>query len=276
VKIVVKKILSGLSTSSGFYQAIEKSYNFISVNRFKEVSRLRLDALYKQICVDANQHNFDLVRVGSAHDGGYVMMNPKSRSCNVISLGIADNMDFELELIEKKLVSAIFCFDGSIEKLPSENDSIYFESKYIKVSKSENSLNLSQVLAKIDSDELILKIDIEGDEWDVLGSLSESELRRFSQIIGEFHGFASNLTDEGILKMTSLLQRISGQFHLVNSHPNNWSQYRIIQGIPIPDVIEFTFIHRSLASENLRDEYSKDSKSQLNSPCNPDKSEYLF
>ena len=74
----MKKILSGLSTSSGFYQAIEKSYNFISVNRFKEVSRLRLDALYKQICVDANQHNFDLVRVGSAHDGGYVMMNPKS------------------------------------------------------------------------------------------------------------------------------------------------------------------------------------------------------
>ena len=100
--------------------------------------------------------------------------------------------------------------------------------------------------------------------------------RNTCEIIGEFHGFASNLTDEGILKMTSLLQRISGQFHLVNSHPNNWSQYRIIQGIPIPDVIEFTFIHRGLASDYLRDEYSKDSKSQLNSPCNPDKSEYLF
>jgi hypothetical protein len=276
VKIVVKKILSGLSTSSGFYQAIEKSYNFISTNRFKEVSRLQIEALYKQIRVDSNQLNSHLIRVGSAHDGGYVMMNPKSPSCNVISLGIADNIEFELELTEKKLVSAIFCFDGSIEKLPSENDSIYFESKYIKASESENSLDLSQVLAKIDGDELILKIDIEGDEWDVLGSLSESELRRFSQIIGEFHGFASNLTDVGVLKMTSLLQRISSQFHLVNSHPNNWSQYRVIQGIPIPDVIELTFIHKGLASDRLLEEYSKDSKSELNSPCNPDKSDYLF
>lgn len=276
MKSVVKKILAGLSTSSGFYHAIEKSYNFISINRFKEVSHLRLDALYKQVCVDANQLDFNLVRVGSAHDGGYVMMSPRSPSSNVISLGIADNMEFELELIENKLVNAIFCFDGSIEKLPSESDSIYFESKYIKVSESESSLTLSQVLAKIHSDELILKIDIEGDEWEVLGGLSESELRRFSQIVGEFHGFASQLTDESILKMTSLLERISSEFYLVNSHPNNWSQYRIIQGIPIPNVLELTFIHKGFISSHLRDEYSKDSKNQLNSPCNPDKPDYLF
>jgi hypothetical protein len=276
VKNVVKKILASLSTSSGFYHAIEKFYNFISISRFKEVSHLRLDALYKQVCVDANHLDSNLIRVGSAHDGGYVMMSPRSPSCNVISLGIADNMEFELELIENKLVNAIFCFDGSIEKLPSKNDSIYFESKYIKVSESESALTLSHVLAKIDSDEIILKIDIEGDEWDVLDSLSESELGRFSQIVGEFHGFASNITDEGILKMTSLLERISSQFKLVNSHPNNWSQYRIIQGIPIPNVIELTFINKVFTSNRSRNRCSKDSKNQLNSPCNPDKSEYLF
>jgi hypothetical protein len=276
VKTLVKIILSRLSISHSFYLVIEKTYIFVTLNRFKRANRSGLVELCEQISSDNLNGDYQLIRVGSSHDGGYVMMHPRSTSCKVISLGIADNMEFEIELVEKNLVSAIFCFDGSIEKMPAKFDAIEFECRYIKAKETENSLTLSQVLVGIYSEELILKIDIEGDEWEVLDSLSKSELRKFSQIVGEFHGFASNMSDVEVQKMTTLLKRINGEFHLVNLHPNNWSQYRIIQGIPIPDVIELTFINRSISPSFPHATTSKDSNSGLNSPCNSDKFEYLF
>jgi hypothetical protein len=248
----------------------------MTLSRFKSLSRSQLDELYEQVSISKVKSEFDLIRVGSANDGGYVMVNPISSSASVVSLGIADNMDFELELIDKQLVSRIFCFDGSIDKLPAKNEAIQFEPKYIKVEKSKNSLTLSNILARIDGEQLILKIDIEGDEWDVLNSLSSAELSRFSQIIGEFHGLASDLSDQEVRKKTAVLQRISLDFYLVNSHPNNWAQFRIIHGVAIPDVIELTYIKKSLFESHSESTLIENPKSTLNSPCNPSKPDYLF
>ena len=276
MKTAIRMILSRLAFSRVFYRAIERTYNFTTLSRFKGVSRSQLDELYEQVSISKVKSDFDLIRVGSSNDGGYVMVNPISSSASVISLGIADNMDFELELIDKHLVSTIFCFDGSIERLPAENEAIRFEPKYVKVEESKNSLTLSNILAKIDGDQLILKIDIEGDEWDVLHSLSSTQLSRFSQIIGEFHGLASDVLDKEVRKKIELLQRISLDFYLVNSHPNNWAQFRIIHGVAIPDVIELTFIKKSIFESSSESKLIENPKGNLNSPCNPSKPDYLF
>lgn len=272
----MKQILSKLAISHDFYQVVEKTYNFMTHRRFNGVSRSQLDELYGLISTSHVSRDYPLIRVGSSNDGGYLMAKPMSLFCSVVSLGIADNMDFEIELINKKLVSAIFCFDGSIAKLPAEHEAIDFKSKFIKVNESQDSLSLSQVLAGIDGDDLILKIDIEGDEWGVLDSLTDSELRRFSQIIGEFHGLGSCNSDQEVGKMAELLHRISVDFHLVNSHANNWASFRIIHGIAIPDVVELTFIKKNVFQPFSESEVLENPNSNLNAPCNPSRPDYLF
>lgn len=276
MKNVLKQILSKLAFSHNFYQAIEKIYNILTHSRFNGVSRSNLEALYELISTRHINRDYRLIRVGSSNDGGYLMFKPVSPSCTVVSLGIADNMDFEIGLVNEKLVSTIFCYDGSIAKLPQHHEAINFQSKFIKVHESENSLSLSQVLAGINGDELILKIDIEGDEWDVLDSLPESELNRFSQIIGEFHGLASCNSDQGVRKMANLLQRISSNFYLVNSHANNWAPFRIVQGIAIPDVVELTFVRKNIFKAFTESAILCNSRVDLNAPCNPSRPEYLF
>jgi ribosomal protein S13 len=203
---------------------------------------------------------------------------PCAKGTKVISLGIADNMDFELELIDSTLAQEIYCFDGSIPELPELRSNIYFESKFVKTKSCQDSLTLNEILGRTHADELILKIDIEGDEWAVLGDLEENELRKFSQIIGEFHGLASSINEEDINLKINLLNKLHRHFYLVNAHPNNWSRFRIVQGVPLFDVAELSFINRNQESIcELKVGGTDIDKifESLNSPCNPDGYEYL-
>jgi hypothetical protein len=212
------------------------------------------------------------VRVGSSHDGGYVLANLFSEQQSVISLGIGNNSDFEMAI--SKYVSKVFCFDGSIKDLPQQNLKLEFEKKHVKKVVSKSSTSLANILQGIEENHLILKIDIEGAEWEVLESTLQSDLMRFDQIVGEFHGFTENRSGQvGLKKKVQILEKLLENFEIINLHPNNWGSYRIIKGTPVPDVIEFTFINKNLLNSK---NFSKSSKfySTQNSPCNPEKFEY--
>jgi hypothetical protein len=225
-----------------------------------------------------SSESLNLIRIGSTNDGGYVIQTPCNKETKVISLGIADNMDFELELVDSGHAQEVYCFDGSIPELPVSRSNIFFENKFVRTSSGSDSLTLSEILGRINSDELILKIDIEGDEWSVLGDIDENELRKFSQIIGEFHDLASSTNEVQANNKINLLNKLHRHFYLVNAHPNNWSRFRIIQGVPLIDVVELSFINKNQISTDesrvvrIHIEGTNDS---LNSPCNPEKYEYL-
>ena len=111
------------------------------------------------------------------NDGGYVMFPPIGNKSKVISLGIADNLDFELDLIDSKRVQAIYCYDGSITKLPESREGIFFTSKFVKNIPAFNAVQLKDIIDGIEAEELILKIDIEGDEWEVLRDIDKNFLK---------------------------------------------------------------------------------------------------
>lgn len=278
MKTLVKAFLSKFSSSQIFYGFLEKLYNYATLKRFQQVNRNQLVSLNKLSRPSLKFDELNLIRIGSLNDGGYVMEKPSSSGATVISLGIADNMDFESELIDSGLVRDIYCFDGSISELPEVRSNIYFESKFVRTAASRDSVTLNEILDRVHSDELILKIDIEGDEWSVLAQLQDKDLLKFSQIIGEFHGLASSLKEEDGAHKIDVLNKLHSHFHLVNAHPNNWSQYRIIQGVPLSDVIELSFINKSNASISEAKSYEVNfakSNESLNSPCNPVGFEYL-
>jgi hypothetical protein len=246
--------------------------------RFQHINRTKLVSLNKLVRTNFSSDKLNLSRIGSVNDGGYVMQTPCIVKTKVISLGIADNMDFELELIDSNYAQEVYCFDGSISELPELRPNIYFESKFVKTKSGQDALTLNEILGRIQSDDLILKIDIEGDEWSVLGKLEENELRKFSQIIGEFHGLASSINEEEVTYKIDLLKKLHRHFYIVNSHPNNWSRFRIVQGVPLFDVAELSFVNKnqvSIGESRVGGNDLEEINESLNSPCNPEKYEYL-
>jgi len=272
MKTITKILLATFSRINLIFEALNRLHAYANSIYY---ANIQPDDLIKFKSV-LNQTIFiesvNLVRVGSSHDGGYVLAKLFSEQQSVISLGIGSNSDFEMAI--SKYVSKVFCFDGSIRDLPQQNLKLEFEKKHVKKVASKSSTSLANILQGIKENHLILKIDIEGAEWEVLESTPQSDLMRFDQIVGEFHGFTENRSGQvGLKKKVQILEKLLENFEIINLHPNNWGSYRIIKGTPVPDVIEFTFINKNLLNSK---NFSKSSKfySTQNSPCNPEKFEY--
>lgn len=61
---------------------------------------------------------------------------------------------------------------------------------------------------------IVMKIDVEGAEWDVFLASPDAVLDRIDQLVVEFHG-----TSE--LKFLAAVQRLKDRFHVANLHMNN-------------------------------------------------------
>lgn len=88
---------------------------------------------------------------------------------------------------------------------------------------------------------MILKIDIEGAEYDVLNQIESDVLRRFSQIVFEFH----NLTDMDMGKsICQAVGKLNSTHQLVHVHANNYRTYLAMGGSVLPELMECTYLSR--------------------------------
>lgn len=215
--------------------AMEKKYAGVSQENYSNL--LRLIAPGKRVGVN-------LIRIGSVSDGGYVVHNDFSRNDILVSLGIGDNSDFEHEL--SSMVEKIKAYDHTVKQMPRNSENIDFYKLGVKGQAEEGFVTLRTIIEQIPSAyDLILKIDIEGWEWGVLDGLTNEELSKFRQIIGEFHDFH----DVGKLElMERVINRLATNFTVINSHANNWGKYDLIKSIAIPDVVEITWLRNDFSS----------------------------
>jgi acetyltransferase-like isoleucine patch superfamily enzyme len=85
-------------------------------------------------------------------------------------------------------------------------------------------------------------MDIEGGEYDWILSLNTSQLNKFKQIVIEFHGINDDTWNNKYNNKIECLKKLSTTHYLIHAHGNNCSF--TINGIP--DVIELTYINKSL------------------------------
>ena len=120
-----------------------------------------------------------------------------------------------------------------------------FEKLGIAAVESENFTTITAIVSKLpEESDLILKIDVEGAEWDVLNSLSLDTLGRFRQIAAEFHNLHSIDDTDHFERIISSLSKVSQTHVLTNFHINNWASYQLVAGVPFPDVVEVTYLRR--------------------------------
>jgi hypothetical protein len=167
--------------------------------------------------------NCTLKRFGSANDGGYLMCeNLIERLDAAYSYGVGRNDDWGCELSRRYHVPVhqYDCFDPA---RPTCNGGTFdFHNECVgdrtgyRESRSFDTLE-NQIRRNGDTGRrLIIKMDIEGAEWDSLLAAPDDLLASIPQIAMEMHGFNDP-------KIVEVLRKLKRSFYLVNLHFNNWS-----------------------------------------------------
>ena len=167
--------------------------------------------------------NCTLKRFGSANDGGYLMCENLIEPLDVgYSYGVGTNDDWGCEVSRRYHVPVhqYDCFDPARPicdggKFIFHNECVGSRSEHRK-SRFFDTLE-NQISKNSDAGRrLIIKMDIEGGEWESLLAAPDELLASIPQLAMEMHGFDDP-------KILEALRKLNRNFYLVNLHFNNWS-----------------------------------------------------
>jgi len=136
------------------------------------------------------------IRIGPNTDGGYILSDCISPAQTVLSYCIDKEYNFDIEMAERW--HNVYMFDHTIEAIQAENKKLLFFREGVAgcTDISQNLFSIKDYLHRhqIPGDRLILKMDVEGAEFDALEAVPDDTLDRFEQIVLEVHGL-NNLDD---------------------------------------------------------------------------------
>lgn len=187
-------------------------------------------------------------RVGRNLDGGYVLADDMAPISTIYSFGVGDEASFELELAASG--RQIYMHDHTVSAPPYHHENFHFREEGIgPIDDAAHGLfTLAYQIERNEHDrssDMLLKIDIEGTEYDVLPTLSQSVLSKFRQIVMELHWLTRLGDPEFRQRFYATINTINEQFALCHVHANNCCQIAIVDGFPVADVLELTFVRRN-------------------------------
>ena len=123
------------------------------------------------------------IRIGAHSDGGYILLNDFENIKFAYSFGISNETSFDKGLADKNI--DVFMYDHTIEKLPYTNQKFHW--KKIGLTEEEGKYNNMKTLPELirenghnNENNMILKLDIEGAEWNILTELN-IYMKKFSK-----------------------------------------------------------------------------------------------
>ncbi len=215
-------------------------------------------------------------RIGRSYDGGYVMVKHQASSKIAYSLGVENDVSWDMEMARRGY--QVFQYDHSISKLPDKHSNFHFRKLGItgetQVSRPYSSLS-AQVKANKHEDKqnMILKMDIEGHEWSVFNDIPEETILQFSQILVEVHGLKEIEKLVGQRPLITAAERLEKTHQVVHVHGNNNSALRILGGYPVPLTMELTLLRRDVCAFNP---CTRTFPTELDQPNNPNYSEHML
>jgi hypothetical protein len=188
--------------------------------------------------------NHELVRIGGATDGGYLIPNDIESIGACFSPGVSTVADFENELTQRGI--SCYLADYSVEKPPVDNPLFDFEKKYLGSKNNEIFMTLdSWVQSKTQTnDDLLLQMDVEEAEYSVIFDTSNEILNKFRILVIEFHGLENLFNPMGFELINLTFTKLLNSFEVVHIHPNNCNQPIVSNGFSVPPVMEFTFLRK--------------------------------
>ena len=209
----------------------------------------------------------NLVRIGPKKDGGYVIdKRVIEKSEVIITCGLNDDWEFERDFLNKNTSSRVEAYDHTVDRYfwlnrfrkdfiaflllkkitPRQILDIIKYVSYLNFFKGKNKHHIKKIVSRkndennqatiseaIGSNEnIILKIDIEGDEFKILEEIDKN-LDKINLLVIEFHDMQKNLK-----KVENFIENTK----LKNIHINA-NNYGMLDEKGIPQVIEMTLIN---------------------------------
>lgn len=243
----------------------------------------------------------DLVRIGNKNDGGYVL--PKSSLDKIdllITFGLSIEWSFEEELIQIKPTLNINAYDytvklklfiwhfmvsvyrflnfrGSLKDILSKlflykkykdffsHNCRHFKNRISETKNKSYDIQIPDIFNTLKEDsKLILKMDIEGDEYKVIDDILLYQKNIYVLLI-EFHN-----TDKKRDIFEKNIKKIQENFNIVHVHGNNYGK---ISHDGLPETLEISFLNKASFqfSELKRDTLPIEG---LDFPNNPEKADY--
>lgn len=211
----------------------------------------------------ATQHG--KIRIGKEADGGYVMLDDFTGIGAAYSIGICDEVSWDVAMAERGI--DVFQYDHTIDRLPVEHPRFHWSKTGLGPRTTAELETLPRLLDRNGHhgrDDLLLKCDIEGCEWDVLAGLPDDCLRHFRQIVIEIH-FLERLADPEFAAVVERAVAVLTAGHrVIHVHANNHRPYSLVGGIPVPSVLELTLVRTRDVGLETSDELFP---GPLDSPC---------
>jgi hypothetical protein len=185
------------------------------------------------------------LRIGGMRDGGYVMLDGFDHIHAAYSLGVGGDVSWDLEMANRGI--PVHQFDHTVSAPPSQHPLFSFNKQGIAAQDGGEFVSIPSILRRnghAGRRDLILKIDIECHEWDAFDATPSEDLACFEQIVIELHGFLRFAEPEWRAKTQRVLGKLFQTHVSYHVHANNWADFQIIEGVPVPDVLEVGYIRR--------------------------------
>ena len=209
--------------------------------------------------------NENLIRIGPKLDGGYILdkrivhitkkiitcglnddwefekhFSKINSSCEVLAYDHTVNKKFWIERFKKDILHFFLFKKIRLRKIISifkyydyinffKNKNKHYELKISNENIKNKEITINEILK--DHDNLILKIDIEGDEYNILNQILKNS-KKINALLIEFHDIQKNM------HLIKKFIEQSNKLKLVHIHANN---YQCIDKDIDPSVIELTF-----------------------------------
>lgn len=183
-------------------------------------------------------------RLGNICDGGYVIMDISGYDL-LLSGGVGGDIGFEKEFTKKYNVKC-YAFDGtetSGYELTKNEPNINYINKNVCPINTNITSNFDFAFETYNN--IFVKLDIEGGEFELFNSFNEEQMKKIRQIVVEFHW-------PNTIEKWNALMKITNTHYLIHYHANNncCLMYNINNN-SIPAVFECTYIRKDLLSNPL-------------------------
>jgi len=235
------------------------------MSNFVKNFRLRLGSCFNKFIVEQTKERdiealmrslypiaFDkeLIRLGSAEDGGYLLPDDLEGIRACFSPGVAESSSLEYRCAE--LGMDVFMADLSVDGPAAEHERFHFTKKFVGVTCNDQFMTLDQWVAENSpgpEEDLLLQIDIEGFEYEVFLAASDQLMQRFRIIVVEFHRLDYLWAKPFFGLASRAFEKILQTHYCLHAHPNNWRGSVKKGAIEIPINMEFTFVRKDRVGE---------------------------
>lgn len=210
--------------------------------------------------------------MGKKNDGGYVIANNVGNYDCYISAGVANEESFSRDFIKMNNMNKFnsYAFDGTIKKYSWDySKDITFINKNISSKNNNKTANLSFLMNNYNN--IFLKMNIEGSEYEWLNSITDSQLNKFKQIVIEFYGITDNSYGKSLENKIKCFEKLSKTHYIIHIHGNNLNTTCNDKGIP--SIVKIIYLRKNvfLFPPNLN---KSKLPSNLDSPNTASKSDY--